>query len=99
VASALALSGALALNRKNDERRKLLSLALGFYVGTWASTAAYFAPEIIRLSRAGDELAASEATRRAKRWQRLTWARHLALGAAWALTAAALGRKERRFAL
>jgi hypothetical protein len=98
-ASALALSGALALNRKNGERRKLLSLALGFYVGTWASTAAYFAPEIIRLGRAGDEVAASEAERRAKRWQRLNWARLLALGAAWSLTAAALARKERRLAV
>jgi anthrone oxygenase-like protein len=98
-ASALALSGAFALNRRNDERRKFLSLALGFYVGTFASTAAYFAPEIIRLSRAGDEMAASEAARRAKRWQRLNWARLLALGAAWALTAAALARKKRRFAL
>jgi hypothetical protein len=98
-ASALALGGAFALNRRSDQRRKLLSLALGFYAGTWASTAAYFAPEIIRLSRAGDELTASEAARRAARWQRLTWLRHLALGAAWALTAAALARKPRRLRL
>ncbi len=98
VASALTLAGAFAFNRKSDERRKPLSLALGFYVGTCVSTAAYFAPEIIRLGRPGADLSAGEIARRGKRWLALTWGRHLALGAAWVLTLAAMARKPKRLA-
>ncbi len=99
VTSALALAGAFAFNRKNERRRKPLFIALGLYVGTWVSTAAYFAPEIIRLGRAGSELSAAEIARRGKTWLGLTWARHLALGAAWVLTVAALARKPARLSL
>jgi hypothetical protein len=72
---ALALGGALALN--HGRRRRMLALALGLYAGTWASTAAYFAPEILRLGDKDSVIAISEATPAASRWQRLTWARHL----------------------
>jgi len=92
-ASALALAGAFAFNRKNDQRRKPLSIALGFYIGTWVSTAAYFAPEIIRLGRAGADVSPGEIARRGRRWLALTWARHVALGAAWVLALAAMARK------
>jgi hypothetical protein len=94
---ALALGAAFALNRKHDDRRKLLSWALGLYVGTWVATAAYFAPEIIRLRSEENHLRPAEVARRGGRWLRLTWARHLAMGAAWALTALALtGKPSRR---
>jgi hypothetical protein len=42
-ASALALGAAFALNRRS-RRRGLLGGALGLYLGTWVSTAVYFAP-------------------------------------------------------
>lgn len=91
---ALALGGALALNR-DQRRRRLLALALGLYTGTWVSTAAYFAPEILRLGDKDSVIAISEATRRARRWQRLTWARHLAMAGAWVLTALAIAQRPR----
>jgi len=92
---ALALGGALALNRAERRRRNLLALALGLYAGTWAATAGYFAPEIMRLGDKDSVIAISEATRRARRWQRLTWARHLALAGAWVLTALAIAQRPR----
>jgi hypothetical protein len=92
VGCALALAGAVALNRKG-RRRRLLSSALGLYLGTWISTAAYFAPEIIRLGKVDSRIPAGEIARRGKRWLGLTWLRHAALGAAWALNAAALGQR------
>jgi|SRR4051812_43723916 hypothetical protein len=92
VGCALALAGAFALNR-NGVRGQLLAPALGLYVGTWASTAAYFAPEIIRLGKPDGLIPAEEISRRGKRWLGLTWLRHLALGAAWMLSAAALARR------
>jgi len=92
--AAVALGAALALNRRNASRARLLKMAVGCYVATWVSTAAYFAPEIIRLSRADGELPASEITRRGKRWMNLTWLRHGALAAAWALTVPALAGRQ-----
>jgi hypothetical protein len=97
--AAAALGSAFALNRHAPARRGLLALALGLYVGTWAVTGAWFAPEIIRLSRAGQELPPDEIERRGRRWLRLSWIRHAALMAAWAATAAALGRRRPALAL
>jgi hypothetical protein len=91
-ACALALGTAFALNRRG-RRRGLVSGALGLYVGTWVSTAAYFAPEIIRLGKPESGIPAADIGRRGRRWLGLTWLRHLALGAAWALTASALARR------
>ena len=90
--SAAALVSAFVLNRDDPARRKLLSIALGFYVATWIATGAYFAPEIIRLTKADSELPASEIERRGKRWLRLSWGRHAAMAGALAATVAALGR-------
>jgi hypothetical protein len=92
---ALALGAALALNRGERRRRRLMELALGLYAGTWASTAAYFAPEVMRLGDKDSVIAISEATRRGRRWQRLTWGRHLLLAGAWVLTAVALSHRPR----
>jgi hypothetical protein len=89
----LSLAAAFALN-PNRARRRLLSTALGFYLATWASTAAYFAPEIIRLGRSGDGISADEIARRGKRWLDLTWLRHAAVGAAWLLSSVALARRS-----
>src|SRR4051812_19250725 len=55
-ATALALGTAVALHRGD----RLLWAAAGLYVGTWVATGAYFAPEIIRLGRAGGDLTAAE---------------------------------------
>jgi hypothetical protein len=93
-ASTVALVSAFALNRADAGRRRLLAIALGFYVGTWVVTGAYFAPEIMRLSKADGELPASEIARRGKRWLKLSWGRQLAMAVAWAATAAALGRRR-----
>ena len=93
------LVSALALNRRSRERRKLLSIALALYGVTWLSTAAYFAPEILRLTRKETDLAPSEIAARGKRWLKLTWGRNLALAAAWALAVAALGQRPPRRAL
>ena len=56
LSSAIALVSAFALNRGDPARRRPLAAALGLYVATWAVTAAYFAPEIIRLSKADGAL-------------------------------------------
>ena len=92
VGCGLALISAFALDRRGA-RRPLLATALGLYAGTWASTAAYFAPEIMRLGKADGLISAAEISRRGKRWLGLTWLRHLALGAAWVLSATAQGRR------
>src|SRR5437764_1803411 len=97
VASAAALVSATLLNRDDRKRKKPLVAALSFYLATWLVTAVYFAPAIIRISKADSGLPPGEIARRGKRWLNLSWGRHLAMGAAWAATAAALGR--RRFAL
>lgn len=91
-ACALALGAAFALNRRG-RRRGLLRGALGLYLATWVSTAAYFAPEIIRLGKPDSGIAAGDVRRRGKRWLGLTWLRHLAQGAAWALSTSALARR------
>jgi len=91
-ACALALGAAFALNRRG-RRRGALAGALGLYLGTWVSTAAYFAPEIVRLGKPDSGIPAADISRRGKRWLGLTWLRHLALGAAWALNASALARR------
>jgi hypothetical protein len=57
-------------------------------------TGAYFAPEIMRLSKADAGLPAPEIARRGRRWLKLSWGRQLAMAAAWAATAAALGRRR-----
>ena len=88
----LAMVGAFALNRQGL-RGALLGTALGLYAGTWISTTAYFAPEIIRLGKADGHVSTAEINRRGKRWLGLTWVRHLALGTAWVLSAAALVRR------
>lgn len=93
---ALALGAALALNRGNRRRRNLLGLALGLYAGTWATTGAYFAPEIVRLGDKDSTMPISESTRRGRRWQQLTWGRHLLLAGAWLVTALALTERPRR---
>jgi hypothetical protein len=92
---ALALGGALALNRRQRHRRNLLALALGLYAGTWAATTAYFTPEVMRLGDKDSVIAIAESTRRGRRWLRLTWGRHLVLGAAWVLTALAWADRPR----
>jgi hypothetical protein len=92
---ALALGGALALNRGHRQRRNLLAVALGLYAGTWVATAAYFAPEVLRLGDKDSVIAISESTRRGQRWLRLTWGRHLVMAGAWLLTAIALSRRPR----
>ncbi len=99
LSSAVALASALALNRGDPGRRKLLTVALGFYVATWAVTAAYFAPEIIRLSKADGTLPPSEIAKRGKRWSNLSWGRQLTMAAAWLAAGAALGRRRRTFSL
>jgi hypothetical protein len=96
VGCALALGSALALNRRNRRRRNLLALALGLHAGTWAASAAYFVPEVMRLGDKDSVIAISESTRRGRRWLRLNWGRHLVVGAAWVLTALALGQQSRR---
>jgi hypothetical protein len=96
--AAIALGSAFALNRHVPARRRLLAVALGFYVGTWAVTGAWFAPEIIRLTKPGNGLPPDEIARRGKRWEALSWGRHLTLAAAWVATAAALGQRRSRFA-
>jgi hypothetical protein len=94
-----ALVAARVLNRRDAVRRRLLSAALGLYGATWASTGAYFAPEIIRLTRKDTDLAPAEIARRGRRWLALSWARHAALAAAWALAVAALERRPSRAGL
>jgi hypothetical protein len=94
--SAIALVTARVLNRRHAARRRLLSLALGCYVATWASTAVYFAPEIIRLTREGGEIPAPEIARRGRRWLNASWGRHLALAAAFVLSVAALEQRPAR---
>ncbi len=92
--AAVALVSAFALNRNDRARRKLLATALGLFVVTWVATGAYFAPEIIRLSKADGEIPASEIARRGKRWLNLSWGRPVAMAAAWIATGAALGRRR-----
>jgi len=86
--SALALGTAWALNRSDPRRRPLISLAGGLFLGGFAVTAAYFAPELFRLVRSGHQLGPSEVERRGRRWQTLNWGR-LALMAAASVVAAA----------
>jgi hypothetical protein len=73
--SAVALGTAWALNRSDPGRRPLLSVAGGLFVGTAALTAAYFAPELLRLIRSGQQLGAEEVERRGRRWRNLNWGR------------------------
>ncbi len=91
--TALALGTAWLLNRSDPRRGPLLSLAGGFFLGGFAVTAAYFAPELFRLVRSGHELEAEEVERRARRWQSLNWGR-LALMAATAVLAAAAAHQR-----
>jgi len=95
VGSTLAIGAAWALNRHNPRRRRLLSAALGLYAATWATTAVYFAPEILRLARTGREMDPQEAATRGKRWLKLNWVRLAALGASWVLAAAAARQRPR----
>ncbi len=93
------LVSAFALNRRDRTRRRLLAGALGLYVATWATTAAYFAPEIIRLTREDSGIPPDEVRRRGRRWLALSWGRHAALAAAWVLAAAAAVQPARSRAL
>ncbi len=86
------LVSALVLNRSEPGLRRLVTAALGLYAATWISTAAYFAPEIMRLSRENSGIPPAEITRRGKRWLALPRGRHAALAGPWALTLVALGR-------
>lgn len=96
-AGALAgLVTARVLSRRDPARRRLLSLALGLYGATWASTGAWFAPEIIRLTKEGSSIPPDEIARRGRRWLALGWARHAALAGAFALTVAALAERKAR---
>jgi hypothetical protein len=99
LSSAIALVSAFALNRRDPARRKLLAVALGFYAATWVVTGAYFAPEIIRLSKAGGTLPPSEIAKRGKRWSNLSWGRQLTMAAAWLAAGAALRQRRRSFSL
>ena len=91
--SALALGTAWALNRNDPRRRPLLSLAGGLFLGGFAVTAAYFAPELFRLVRSGHQLGPAEVERRGRRWQNLNWGR-LALMAATSVLAAVAAQKR-----
>lgn len=91
--SALALGTAWALNRDDPQRRPLLSLAGGLFLGASAVTAAYFAPELFRLLRSEDPLGPEEVERRGRRWQNLNWAR-LALMAATSVLAAVAAHRR-----
>jgi Domain of unknown function (DUF1772) len=95
----VALGAAFALNRRDAARRRLLLGALGCYAVTWISTGAYFAPEIVRLSKADGDLPAGEIVRRGRRWMNLTWLRHAAMLGAWALTLPALAHRPSARAL
>lgn len=90
--AAVALGAAIALNRHDATRRRLLRVAAGCYAATWISTGAYFAPEIIRLSKSDGTLPAEEVARRGRRWMNLTWLRQPAMAASWILVASALAR-------
>jgi hypothetical protein len=94
VGALASLVSARVWNRRDVGRRKLLTAALGLYGAMWASTAAWFAPEIIRLGRDAERLPASEIARRGQRWMTIGWARHAALATAWVLTVAALERRH-----
>ncbi len=89
------LVSAFATTRRDPARRRLLGIALGLYGATWASTAAYFAPEIIRLTRGGEGIAPDELRRRGRRWLALSWGRQAALAAAWVLTGIAALERPR----
>lgn len=96
--SALALGTAWALNRSDPGRRPLLSVASGLWVGTTAVTAAYFAPELLRLIRSGPQLALGEVERRGRTWQTLNWGRLIAMaGVAVLATMAAIRPPAPRF--
>ena len=75
-------------------RCALLSLAGRLFLGGFAVTAAYFAPELFRLVRSGHQLGPAEVERRGRRWQNLNWGR-LALMAATSVLAAVAAQKRR----
>ena len=87
--SALALGTAWALNRRDPGRRPLLSVAGGLWVGTAALTAAYFAPELLRLIRSGQQLGLGEVERRGRTWLTLNWGRLVAMAGMAVLTSLA----------
>lgn len=89
------LAAAFATNRRDPVRRRLLAIALGLYGATWATTGAYFAPEIIRLTRKDNAIAPEELKRRGRRWLALSWGRHAALAGAFVLTAMAALERPR----
>ena len=91
--SALTLGTAWLLNRNDPRRGPLLSIAGGLFLGGFAVTAAYFAPELFRLVRSGHQLGPLEVERRGRRWQNLNWGR-LALMAATAVLAAAAAQRR-----
>jgi hypothetical protein len=91
--SALALGTAWALNRTDPERRPLLSIAGGLFLGGWIATAAYFGPELLRLIRSGHQLGAEEVERRSRRWSSLNWGRLVLMAGASLLAAAAAQRR------
>ena len=91
--SAVALGSAWALNRNDPRRRQLLSVAGGLFAVTWAATAAYFVPELLRLIRSGHQLGAEEVARRGRRWRNLNWARLAVLAGVSVLAAAAAERR------
>jgi len=93
IGSALALGTAWALNRDDPQRRALLSLAGGLFLGGFAVTVTYFAPEMFRLVRSRDQLEPAELERRGRRWQHLNWGR-LILMAATAVVAAAAAQRR-----
>jgi hypothetical protein len=91
--AALAVGSAWVLNRRNPRRRPLLSLAGGLIAGTWAATAAYFGPELVRLIRSGHQLEAEEVERRGRLWRSLNWGRLALMGGAWLLAVVAAERR------
>jgi hypothetical protein len=93
IGSALALGTAWALNRDDPQRRPLLSLAGGIYLGALGVTAAYFVPEMFRLLRSGHELGSEEVERRGRRWHSLNWGRLALLAVASVLATAAAQRR------
>lgn len=89
----LALGTAWALNRDDPDRRPLLSIAGGLYLGATVATAAYFVPELIRLLRSGPQLGSEEVERRGRRWHSLNWGRLALLAAASVLATAAAQKR------
>ena len=81
------LGAALLLGWSSDARRSLLLTVLGGYAAVIAATAAWYVPELLRLTQdPAAPIAAPEWRRRARRWEVLSAVRGaLILALAWPL--------------